>query len=462
VFQGGSSARSTLTIARSGFSGSVSLGVEGSPAGVTVLADSTNILGSSAAISVVATSAALPAQYTVTIRATPSGFPSSASRTAPLTLNVRAAPTAGNVLLDWSTCTPPDWIAYQDGNGPWAQTVPTAGVARFTVSSGKGGFAFVELRSKLTVSYMTQDELTAGPLNMCPPKTSGKSVTGTASHTSASATDVATYSLGGGLGTSSGTSPNFTIQGVPDGVHDLVGWAPSTLAGPRGMIIRDVNLPDGGSLGTLSWQIPGAFNPARGILSLNGFSGEVFFAHAMSYLTTAACTENPLYAGAGSTMFGFPESLQRPTDFHVATVLTATAANARTRTVSVSFHTITDRIVALPPVVNPPALTTIAGGYKRLQATIGDISAVYNRLAVLEYGDGGKQVVVSASTGYVGTLGVVLATPDLSGVSGWDASWAMSAGATGSWFVTLNGATTNGSMCAEGERVISIKHRGAF
>jgi hypothetical protein len=461
VFQGGSSARSALTIKRTGFSGAVSLSIEGAPAGVTVVAESTTVAGASTAINVVAAAAAVPAQYTVTIRATPSGFPSSASRTAPLIVNVRAAPTSGNVLLDWSTCTVPDWIGYQDGNGPWTQAVPTAGVARFTVSSGKGGFAYVELRSKMTVTYMTQDELTAGPINMCPAQQPAKIVSGTAIHTSAGPTDGATYSLGGGLGTSSGASPNFVIQGVRDGVHDLVGWAPSTLSGPRGMLIRDVDLPDGGSLGTVSWQVPGAFNPVRSTISVNGFSGDVSFAHAMSYLTTAACTVNPLYSGASTTMFGVPQALQRPNDFHMVTLLAATAANSRTRTVSLSFQVMTDRTIALPPVVNAPLLTTLSGSYKRLQANVGDIPGVYNRSAVLEYGDGGKQVVVSASTGYAGTVGVVLATPDLSGVSGWDSAWAMSTGATGSWFLTLGGAT-GGSICAEGERTVSIRHRGSF
>jgi hypothetical protein len=232
----------------------------------------------------------------VIIRATPAGFPASASRTVTLSVNVRAAPTgSGNVILDWSGCKVPSWIAAQDGSGPWMQVLPVAGVARFNVTSTKGAFAYVEA-GQTVVSYMTHAELTGRPMVMCPPPAPTKVVTGISAPTTTLSGEQATYYLGGGIGTSTAAAPNFTINGVADGVHDLVGWASGTVSGIRGYIERDIDVANGGSLGTVPWSGPGSFAPQRASLTFSGFfTGDVSGTFAMAYATTAACTVNPLF-----------------------------------------------------------------------------------------------------------------------------------------------------------------------
>jgi uncharacterized membrane protein len=463
VFQGGANARSVLTIARTGFTGAVTVAVEGSPTGVSVIAELSTISGATTSITTTASATAAPGQYAVTLRATPVGFPPSASQTAVLNVTVRAAPTgAGNVIIDWSTCSAPDWVAFQDGDGPWTEVVPTAGIARVTVSSATGAFAFVEGRSRTSVSYMTQAELTAGPVVLCPPKVPSKAVTGIAAHTSTSPAEQAIYSLGGGAGASTGAAPSFMISGVREGVHDLVGWLQTSASGTRGLLLRDVNLPDGGSLGTVSWVDAGAFSPARAALTFLGFSGDASASHSMTYLTTSVCTPNPLYAGFGGAMLGVPATLQRATDFHLATITAATTGNTRVRTASLSFHTLSDRTIALAAVTATPSVVGRTGSYKRLSATLGDIPGSYNRMMTLEYSDGGKTMKVTASASVAGNAAVTLTMPDFSGVAGWQNEFAPSAAATGTWAVTLDGGSSNGSLCAEDERRVSIQHRGAF
>jgi uncharacterized membrane protein len=462
VFPGGAAALSTVTLARVGFSGPVSLAAEGMPAGLTVTPEVAAATGSTIGITTTAAASATPGQYAVTIRATPVGFPSSASRTATLNVAVRAAPTgSGNVLLDWSSCAAPDWIAFQDGTGPWTQVVPSGGFARFNVTSGRGAFAYVESRNKTVVSYRTQAELTAGPITMCPAPSPTKTIVGTALHTTTSANEQATYYLGGGIGASTGAAPSFTIRGVAEGKHDLVGWA--AILGARGLIQRDIDLPDGGSVGAVNWSGPGSFTPQRATLNILGFLGDVTGSHGMSYLTTTACSESPFYSGAGGAMFGVPESLQRESDFHLVTIVAATTAGARTRTARTAFHTMSDRSVSLPPALSAtPAIVTLPGSYRRLQATFGDIPAVYNGSAGLEYGDGTKTMSVSASIASTGLAAVAVAMPDFSGVSGWQTAFAIPGGASGTSTASLDGGTSTGSLCAEGERRISIRYRGAF
>jgi len=70
-------------------------------------------------------------------------FPPSAASSAVLRGSV-AAPSSGNVVLTWAGCTAPNWVAAHDGDGPWEQVLPTGGEYRFAVTSGKGGYAFVE------------------------------------------------------------------------------------------------------------------------------------------------------------------------------------------------------------------------------------------------------------------------------------------------------------------------------
>jgi hypothetical protein len=102
------------------------------------------------------------------------------------------------------------------------------------------------------------------------------------------------------------------------------------------------------------------------------------------------------------------------------------------------------------------------GGYKRLQVTAGDLPAVYNGAFTFEYSDGAKSMRVTASIAYTGTTGVAVVFPDFSGVSGWQNAFAIGDVSSGSWTVTINGGTSTGSLCAEGERRISITFRGAF
>jgi hypothetical protein len=239
---------------------------------------------------------------------------------------------------------------------------------------------------------------------------------------------------------------------------------------------RDINVTAAtDTIEPVNFQGAEAFAPvplSPGI-TLNGTvtAGEAF-SNSTSYLTTAACTANFLYAnpattftGTGSvnlalTTLGFPPAVQRPTDFYLVTVLTTTTGAFRSS--SISFHSPASRSLTIAPPVPLPVVTTLAGGFKRLQASFDTPPAVYNRTVTLQYADALKSMTVSGSVAYVAAAGALLAMPDLSTVSGWPSSASISTSATGQWRFTMDGNTSPGSACVENRVAYSGGRTGTY
>lgn len=463
VFQG-TSTSSALTLARNNLEGAVSLSVEGIPPGVRVRLDAASVTGSSAALTIDTDPDAMPGSYSVIIRAVPASWPPGASRSANLTVTVRATPTGGgNVLLDWSGCGSPNWVAAQDGSGPWVQQVPQAGVVSFSLTAGRGGIAFVESGNSVVVRYLTRAELTAGTLTMCPPVVvpGPKTITGFAIHNGPG--EVFTYSLGGALASSGTASPNFSLVGVREGIHDLVGWGTTSGAfGLRGFLRRDIDLPTGGVLDPVDFLGVGSFAPVRPTLSvLLNQTDQV--SHSMSYLTTASCTVNPLYAnvpGTTALMSGVPAPLQRPEDLHLVTI--TASGFRRTRVATLAFHLMSARSVVLPPLLVVPTVTTLPAGYKALQAFLSSIPAVYNGTVSFSYTAGTRAMSISASTGYLGTGAVLLAMPDFGAVSGWPSAAAIGTGESGTWNFSVDGFSGPGALCTDLGTTVYNNQQGNF
>jgi len=459
VFQGTSST-TTLTVARTQFSGDVAISAENVPANVTVAGEPANVSGNSTTVRVVAASNAAPSTTDVTLRGTLAGFPSSASSTAKLVVVVRQAPTGGNVLLDWSRCGAPPFVAYQDGSGPWTPADVAGNVARFTISSSTGGFAYANVEG-VTVRYMTQSELAASPIDLCGIRAGTNVVTGTAQHTTSS--EFYTYDLGGGVGTSTTNAPNITINSVRDGVHDLVAFG-SQLATGRAYIARDIEVPRTTSLGVVELAGPNGFGVSRaGVNVIGPVSGDELV-QSMSYLTTSACTVNPLYSNSffgslSSQTLGFPASVQRPTDFHMMTVTANRTGQVRTTTLT--FHTFGNVTLTLPPLLTTPTLEVVAGPYLRERVTFSTIPAIYNSSVSLRYTEGRHVMQVVASIAYAGAGNPVLTMPDLSGVAGWQNSYAYATGAAGTWFASADGSN-GGAPCTEGRATYSATVSGTL
>jgi hypothetical protein len=458
----GGSATVQLMVVRTAYAGPVALAFEDLPTGITVTADPATVPASTATLTISASAQAALGPAVITVRATPVGLAPDAVRTAALGIMVAPPlPGGGNVVLDWSGCTPPEWVAGQDGDGPWTQVLPQGGVYRFEVVTDRGGYAWVRGGNTVAVRYLTRAELTGPPLALCDAGPGSRTVTGTGAHLTDLATPEWSYQLGGAGATSNGQARNFVLAGVRDGVHDLVAFGPGSTGFYRGLIQRDVDLPDGSSLGVVDLNGAGSFSRAEASFQISGAGLEPggSLSASMHYLTTAACTSNLLHNFV--ILWGVPESLQRPDDYHMMTLRWNTATGAVIA--SEVFHRLAARTMGFPAALPVPVVATVPGAHARLQALLSSLPAVYNGGLELRYTDGGTRTMsVGASASALASTGLVLTMPDLAGISGWPGAAAIPSGSFGTWSLIAAGSSGAGALCAEGRRVVSGIRRGGF
>ena len=458
----GASARLTLRVTRQAFAGDVRVTMDTVPMGFTLSVDPVVVAGDSTRLSIAASTSVPVGDYTVVVRATPTGLVASAARLLTVPVFVRApAGNTGNALLDWSRCDAPAWVAAQDGNGPWQRVQLVDGMARVSVT-GKGGVAWIDADQNVVVRYLTESEFAAAPLSPCPPPSGKKRVTGTAQHSAP--LEVWTYLFGGVSATSTIATPEFAFEGVHDGAHDLVAYAPLGTTG-RFLIRRDINAPNGESIGSFAISGAEGFSAVQRPMTITGSSvaGDLL-SHSLSYLTRDACTENALFtrSGVGTTFtaLGIPEAYQRAGDFHQVTVRNAGALGIRTATTA--MHVLETRSITLPNVIGAPDVRTLAGAYKRLQVTVGATAPAYNGPMVLQYQDRLKTMSLTASRAYVGNASVTLAMPDFSNVADWIPAAAIGRDTQVQWTLSIDGGDLSQPRCTEGRTTVRITRTGSL
>ena len=461
VLRGGGG-EATITLARDGgFTGSVTLAVTGAPAGLTATITPSTTTGATAALAV--TTDAVPlGSVALTITARASGRP---DQTTTLTVDVAASGgSAGKVTVDFSGCAAdrrPVWFAYQDGDDAWTQILGADDVYRFDVGARRGGYAYVPAQgSGVLVQLATRDELTPTPHEVCVPRTGLKTVSGTLAPTG---DDVVYVGLGGPNPNPEFWGPvgeRFTLSGIEDGPQDLIayrsnpaGYAP----GERALIRRDQNVVDHGSLGTLDLSTAEAFAPATARVTVTGADGAPI-GHGMSYRTGPRCSRYDLYdqmhGDTNLTVRGIPVERQRATDFHQLNVSSVQGTFARYA--YESFHTLADRVVALPEALPFPTVTSPPGGHKRLQAALTLPAEYRNGSLQLWMGGDRGYTIVTASSAWLGAQTVTLAVPDFSGVSGWRSVFLPAPGNEVWWGLFAFGANEAAAsgVCVENARFI--------
>jgi hypothetical protein len=470
VTQGGA-AQATVNINRTGgFAGTVTLSVTGAPAGLTATLAPAATAGAASTLSLSAQGSLAVGAYPLTLRGTATGL---ADQTVNLTVNV-SAPAGGSIVFDYSACdaaSRPVWFAVQDGNGPWTRVTPVNDRYGFDLAASTGGLAIVLASGPtagVTVQYMSRTEIQSwGAAGSLCAATAGKTVNGSVVNLSALQSVLA--SLGGATTSANAGTPAFQFTNVPAGPQDLVAYRSSFTgpgAGDRLIIRRDLNVADGGSVAPLDFTAGEAFAPQGATLTVTGLGGGENLTHTMFYSTRAECRTGALYstvpaAGGGPvTAFGVPAAQQRGTDFH-SVQATAIAGSTAFRTVLESFAAIGARTVALPTALPVPAVTVLAGPYKRLQFQF-TLPADVASSATVGYvdGPGARTVSISATgAGFLGGTAVNLAMPDFSGVAGWNNAWAPAAGAAVNWTATGAGALLT-AFCSEGARIATSTRAG--
>ncbi|HEY9229860.1 MAG TPA: hypothetical protein VIP11_24630 [Gemmatimonadaceae bacterium] len=468
----GRSTETDVSITRRDFVGPVNLDVVSPPTGITVSFDSASIRGNRAKATVVVAGSVTPGQYAVTIRATPVQLAATAAQTSTLALTVASQTSASSVVLDWSGCTTPTWVGLQDGNGSWTRLTSSNNLYIGSVASPVGAIAYV-IETNVFVRYLTQAELTAGPLKLCAPSAT-RLVRGIGGHAPNGA-DVSFYSLGGGFATSSYAQPNFSIAGVRDGVHDLVATMTFTAGAVSRILIRRDIPATATSLDSVTVLGSEGFPPVMlsPTVTATGpmMAGETF-SSSSSLMTTAACTVNPIRSLQGFTatvpsgpsvtlsLFGIPASSMRPDDYYLASA-SITGPNT-SRTATVAFHNLEARTLFFAPLLAVPTVTELSGAYKRLQVNVGALSQTFNRTVSLQYGDSRGTISVLATRSFFEASGGIIATPDLSGASGWPAGAGVPSASTGTWRLVAEGSTSEGSACVENRMTFTSSRSGSY
>ncbi|HJS43774.1 MAG TPA: Calx-beta domain-containing protein, partial [Gemmatimonadales bacterium] len=450
-------------------------GTAANPADYTITASPLTITAgntsASITVTVVADAVAEGDETVIVTMGTPTNATLGATTVHTLTITASGG-GGGTVTVSFANCPVADravWLAYQDGNGAWTRVIGAGDVYTFGVTSGTGGIAWVVLgagnESSVQVQYMTQAELTAGTLDFCAGAIpTGRTITGTVANLQI--TEQAYLSLGGGVGTAMFFQPAFTMTGVQDGTHDLVGFKSdfATPGAERGLLRRDIVVTADGSVGTVDFTGGESFAAASATMTLMGLTGGETIFQSVSYLVTAQCVPASLGIGgigaATFTAFGIPVAPQRGSDYHQISIIASTGTIVRT--VTESFHTFGARTVTLGSSLAAPTVTPLAGPYKRLQAVF-TVPGEYGGPSFFGYVDAStdKRVNLNASAAYRGGPGITLALADFSALAGWDNNWAPASAATGDWNVGATGGST-GSACVENATQKSAAHGGTF
>ncbi len=481
----GANGNSTVTITRTGgFSGSVALTATAVPAGLSAQFAPASTTGNTSTLTITATAGLAPGNYTVGITGSASGLP---DQTASVAVTVTAPSGSGNVQISLA-CFAPIWVAYQDGTGAWTRaTTVSPNVYRISVTGNYAGVALVFPSGggfQTQINYLPKAYLTsAATVNFCaagglPPGT--KSVSGTAAGLTGS--DRANISMGGSTGLASTNNLNFGLNQVQNGPQDLIGWrhdpAGESNGHPnpdRGLLRRDQNIPNLGSVGIVDLTGSESFAPATATITLPGTLAGEKLTHAMQYLTRPECVLSALYqtsAGDPSpfTATGIPGSLQRTDDYHYLIVSAVTGSgtpiigHTSSRTYSTVFHTLTNQAVTLPPSIAGTTVTTLAGPYKRLQAVIPTVPAFApgGGLTYISQAPLRLVALVYAGSVFSGSQ-VTLAMPDFTGLAGFDPTWLPATSATGTWSAQVAGTNNLGStLCNAGTSLWSAAALGTF
>ncbi len=453
----GATGTSTVNISRTNFTGAVDLTLSNAPAGITGSFSAASTTGNNSTLTVGVGSAVAPGVYNLSVNGT-----STLNRSTTLTLTVTSAGGSTGVTLAFAACgEKPVWVAFQDGDGQWTRLTSTNNFYSFTLTSGRGGLAFVTIPGVnlpyLVVQYFTAAEFSS--VTSC--QTLG-TINGTV--TGLDGTHSARISLGLGFGFASSTVPNFQIERVRTGTYDLVGYRGVLTFGnslnDRAIIRRDQDIPNGGSVGTLDFNGSESFAVVSAPITVAGLVGGETVTANMYYNTGAACTRagyQYVLTNLGSTFIatGIPDAQQRSSDFHKLSIGVGTG-DASSRGVSEYFHTLGARTISLGAEMPVPVITLLGGPYRRLQAAY-TLPPGYNGSTYLLAG--GKSTI-HASFAYLGGPSVTLSLPDFSAVQGWDNNWAPASGSTEGWAVGASGST--GSPCTENARTINADRSGSF
>lgn len=354
-------------------------------------------------------------------------------------------PDTPGTSVDLAFCAglEPAWLAFQDGDGPFTQELPTFSngnrVFRHTFTSNRAAVATTTLlgagQSLVSVQYGTPAELAI--VGVTAPKFCGPNVSKKLLGTIAGIDESEIVQVTAGFfSRSAALSPartEFEIDGLVDGPQDLLATRTAVVGGVptiTGMILRrDIDLPDGASVSPIDFTSAEVFAPAVANVTITGLGGE---AARVATLLQTSNSEISIQARTAPDVtrpfFAIPESQLRPSDLIRLSASTSAATTGSARTAVLYFGSPGLQILNLGAPLVPPTLSTVSTAPSlRLRARFGD-QPEYDRLASVTYQQGENRLFSVSMTAAYAALnpnGFDLIIPELTGVTGFDAAWAL-------------------------------------
>ena len=493
----GGTGNATLQINRTNSRAAIARALLSPPAGFTATFDPTPSPTSTSAIAISVAASVAPGSYPITIQGTAAGHP---SRSALVTITVVPAPPSGkNVTYYFCNADDiPAFLAYQDGTGAWQSVtgVPSGGITTFSfnITQGRGGVLGVYQYSLATVarvpgrtrggrmnrtttlasrlrnplgavgrvpdrsSALTQaavgdvsetyvlygptTELAQDGLDACGQLVSTKTVRGTVSGVSAGR--YAYVSLGSATTIFDGASSTnpVTLEGVLPGPQDLVGSRITTPGAPpdKLIIVRNLNVPDQGSVGSIDFNGPASLVPATATATISGAVAgdqmEIFVGLLTANRGGLLWSDLAPSAAAARPWAGLSSANMISGDMHHLFAFASRSTNlANFRVVSKVVGPVSNQALALGADLPSPTSSLVSGGaYPRFRFQ-GSVPADYNKrvsIDVLGEDDGSNAMYIVTSGAYLGASGTPgaynVTMPDVAGLPGFPTDARLTAG----------------------------------
>jgi hypothetical protein len=365
--------------------------------------------------------------------------------TAPITPDV----TATRLLFcpGWQ----PDWVAFQDGDGPWSN-VPVKFIGKFArfdynFTANRGGLAMGRNISsastpQLSVRFGTpaELELLSDTLTGGCAAANGRSWHGLTSGLELD--EVALVGLGssGPQPVSASTDFAYTIDGIAAGPQTIFAQQIRTVDNQQvlaaAILRHGVDLPDGATLPLLDFKSDEVILPTDATMSVTGLAGATAVVSAGFFSQgsiTALSYGSPALVGDGPTPYRLlPASALGAGDLQFLNVSTQPNGSNRNRTVISFFHEPPAAPIAMGDLPIVAEMTVVSG--TRLRARFPD-DADYDQLASVTWQQSAVQVAVAMTGAYaaLSERGYDLAIPDFSAVQGFGSQWLLTAGRTAFW-----------------------------
>jgi len=360
-----------------------------------------------------------------------------------------------SVAVSYCAAVAPTWVAFRDGDGAWTRETPsvTGSTTTFRHSFTSNRAAIASLTPVLGGEFLVLRVLYAAPdeLSTDGDTTSSDCLTGAFKSLRGTVAGIATTEaafISIGPLARTGVVPreglDFTIDGVATGPQDLLAVRTAQAAPPRLILRRDLDLPNGSVVPTLDFASTEAFDMVTGTLTIGNLGGDGNPVVDFSVLTTP---HGEFFLPIAASGNGSPQPyLALPADKLLAGDLERlhVSANGNTsRTADLYFRTPTDRTVTLGSQIATPTISVIAGGAApRLRARyVAQVD--YDKLSSIVYNQPTSTgfIAVSMTPAYAALAGGYdLDLPDLTGVSGFDPSWALKTGVI-NWTANRVGGT---------------------